>query len=311
MIIITDPSQLHIRGNTAVTVGKFDGMHRGHRLLLEKTEACKAEGLETCVFTFDFSGFFDPPRPTILTFEETVAFLEKWHSIDYLVRAPVSEAFFGLSWRTFLENNLLRDLHMKRVICGDDFCFGRNRQGTPDILKKMAPELGYDVEVVPRIVHGRDFISSTRIRKDLLEGSINDANACLGYTFPIEGYIVHGRHLGEKWGFPTANIVPGPEKLLPRYGVYGVRAEIDGKEFNGIANIGVKPTVSDDKTAMLEVHVFDMERDLYGKRMKVLFDTFIRPEQRFESKKALIRQVKKDIKSALEYQTMKGIEKND
>ncbi len=310
MIVLSDPSQLQIDGETAVTVGKFDGLHRGHQLLLEKAEACKTEGLKTCVFTFDFSGFFDPPRPTILTFGETIAFLEEGHNIDYLVRMPVSKAFFGLSWRTFLEKNLLQDLHMKRVICGDDFCFGRNRRGTPDMLKRMAPELGYEVDVVPRIVHGNDFISSTRIRKDLSEGCIEDANACLGYTFPIEGNIVHGRHLGERWGFPTANIVPVPDKLLPRYGVYAVRIELEGEIHDGIANIGIKPTVSENKVPTLEVNVFDLDRDLYETHMKVRFESFIRPEKCFESKQMLIRQIKEDILNAKQCRTTRGDEKN-
>ncbi|MBR3037027.1 MAG: bifunctional riboflavin kinase/FAD synthetase [Lachnospiraceae bacterium] len=294
MIILDNQDQFHIPFDTAVTIGKFDGLHRGHQLLIEKAQDCRKKGLKACFFTFDFSDFFDTVRPSILTFDETVRFIEQHYEIDYLIRMPVTKAFFSLSYRTFLQENLLDHLHMKRIICGDDFCFGHNRMGTPDVLKELSKELGYSVDIVPRIHYRDDVISSTRIRKDLTEGKIEDANACLGYLYSIEGEVVHGKKLGSRFGFPTANIVPQPEKYLPCFGVYAVKVRIDGKVYPGLANIGVKPTVTDEKKAVLEVHLFNQKLDLYGKKMTVEFLSFIRPEQKFGSEKELIAQIAKD-----------------
>ena len=296
MIILDDQDQLNIPYDTAVTIGKFDGLHRGHRLLLDKVASCREEGLKSCFFTFDFSDFFDQARPNILTFDETAAYL-RGCGIDYLVRMPVTKAFFDLSYRNFLERNLLHDLHMKKIICGDDFCFGHDRLGTPDVLKALSSELHYQVDVVPRIRDERGYISSTRIRKDLSEGDVKDAAVCLGRPYSITGTVQHGRKLAEEWGFPTANIVPDRTKLLPKYGVYAVSAQLDGRTFRGIANVGTKPTVTNENVPVLEVHLFDLKEDLYGCELKTEFISFVRPEIRFSDVSALIRQMKKDIRT--------------
>ncbi len=293
-MIITDLSdQVFSSGiRTAVTVGKFDGLHRGHRELILAAAEKKSEGLVPLVLMIDMNTGTD--RKSLLDPSEEAEALRKLGA-EILVRVPFTKAFSEISAETFAEDILVSKLHAKALISGEDFCFGKGRRGNPAFLKSVSAALGFEYECLPRVFYGNAPVSSTRIRDCLQEGNIRDANACLGVSYRIRGTVMHGMHLASSLGFPTANILPPEEKYLPRFGVYRVFSEIGGRTLRGLANLGVKPTVPGARKALLEVYFPDYSGDLYGQTLSVVFDEFLRPERKFPDLAALRQQISEDL----------------
>lgn len=290
---------INIDTDTIVTAGKFDGVHRGHRILIDRIrELSSKENQRSAVLTFTTSPqamLSHKKSMSILDNEERRRTMERL-GIDLLAELPFTEHLRNLEPDEFMEEILVKKLHCRTFVVGDDFCFGKNRAGNAEYLLRESSRFGIKAEVCAKLFDGDREISSTYIREELVKGNIPKVNELLGYAFFAEGVIVHGEHNGHLLGFPTVNILPDKNKILPPAGVYDTRIEIEGKRFKSITNIGVRPTF-DGKHVTIETNIPGFEGDLYGKFAKVEFYEFTRPERRFGSLEELKAQIQSDVKS--------------
>jgi riboflavin kinase/FMN adenylyltransferase len=222
--------------------------------------------------------------------------LEKIH-VDALLALPFTREFAQISATDFIES-LVRHQHVTTIAVGEDWRFGKGREGDVSFLRRIGEKLGFQVIALPPVMHQGERISSTRIRQSIRDGAMANAAEMLGRPYGIEGLVVKGQQLGRTLGFPTANIALGEEQLPPD-GVWAVRGHGDGHAWQGVANLGNRPTV-DGLTRVFEVHLFDHDSDLYGKMLEVEFVKHLRPEQKFPSLDALREQITKDVTDARE-----------
>jgi len=281
----------------AVALGNFDGVHKGHQGILRSTvETAHRRKRDAVVYTFDPHPRVvlnkAPDIPRITTLNERAEILEHL-GIDVLVLAEFTLEFAAQTPEDFVRNVLVEELGTQDLFIGENYRFGKGRAGTPDILKKMAPEFNFRVHVAPSVTTGEKRISSSRIREHLLEGEILQANTLLGREFTVEGRVIHGHHRGKKLGFPTANIKPEP-KLHPPEGVYAAYCRIGNETHAAVMNIGRNPTFKDRRVSY-EVHVLDFDDDFYGETIKVYIVDRLRPEMTFSGPDELVVQIRKDV----------------
>ena len=287
-----------------LTIGNFDGVHRGHRQLIDALcEKAKALGVPSMLMTFEpqprefFAGTKLPARLT--RFREKVYLLDQT-PLDRLLCLPFNERTANIEADWFAKDFVVDQVGAKHLVIGDDFRFGRGREGDFALFERYGQIHGYSVSAMSTLLQGEARISSTLIRETLAAGNFTAATNLLGHEYFIMGRVVYGRQLGRQLNVPTANI------RLQRYraaleGVYCVTVEgIAGAVRHGIANIGVRPTV-DGKEPLLEVHVFDYTGNLYGDLIKVTFKQKLREEQAFDSIDALKKQINQDIEQARHY----------
>lgn len=305
MEYIKDIIDFCIEDDTVITLGKFDGIHRGHEYLMKYLAIKRAAGLKTVIFTFDI-----PPRRQVegqkdgkvLTVNQEKRHLFEQYGIDYLVECPFTPEFMHMEPEAFVQM-IVEQLHVKSLVVGTDFRFGYQRKGDYVLLQKLAKVYGYELQVVDKIQEaGRD-ISSTDIRKEILVGNIEKANHLLGYDYFVMGIVVHGNQIGRTLNVPTANIIPPKEKLLPPFGVYVTRTIIGDKKYGGITNVGCKPTIQGKNPVGIETHLFDFDEQIYGMELKVEFLQKVRPEMKFDSLDKLKEQMQKDIAFGKKYYT--------
>lgn len=292
---------LQLMEPTVLSLGKFDGLHRGHELLMDSVFEKAVNGLKAAVFTFDI-----PPNQAaetdqqVITTNEEKKQLFSERGVDYLIECPFTKEIMHMEAERFLAE-VAKRLCVRWIIVGTDFRFGHNRRGDYHMLQNYAGTYGYQVRVVQKMQYqGRD-ISSTYIREALKKGSIEFANELLGYPYFIQGKIIHGNQVGRTIGFPTINIQPPPQKLLPPFGVYVSKIRLDGKQYGGITNIGKKPTIEGDNPAGAETYIYDFHGDVYEKTAKVELLHFERPEMKFSGIEALKEQLEKDIAYGSDY----------
>lgn len=288
---------------SVITLGKFDGVHRGHRKLIQRIlEIGKKDDLETVIFTFDVSPQvkFGQRKPQMLLTNEERRMRLQQHGVCTLIECPFVPEIMCMEAEEFVREILVKKLHARALVVGSDFHFGHGRKGTPELLKQMGSTYGFRVEVLDKVMDGSREISSTYIREELLKGHMEKVNQLLGYPYAVQGEVIHGHQLGRTIGVPTINQVPREDKLLPPRGVYASRTRIAGKEFYGITNIGIKPTVL-EKFVGVETYLFDCDMDLYGEEAKVELYHYQRPEQKFQSVEALKQQLCRDEKCGKEY----------
>ncbi|WP_028243654.1 bifunctional riboflavin kinase/FAD synthetase [Pseudobutyrivibrio ruminis] len=287
---------------TAITVGKFDGVHRGHHLLATDIISKKSEGLASCMITFTNSPrqvINDDHSPSLITNKERVYMLENG-GLDYLIECPFDERLMNTEATDFIKF-LCDNLNMKYMVSGADFTFGKKGVGNTTLLKQLSKEFGFEYKEIAKIqINDRD-ISSTYIREELKEGHIDTVNEMLGYNYFVWGEVIHGAHLGTKIGIPTINITPSASKLVPKFGVYVTTIDFDGRIYHGVTNVGTKPSVSDKNIVGIETHILDYNGDLYGRYVKVTFEAFLRPEMKFKSVEELKQQMAKDKAIAKDY----------
>lgn len=290
---------------TVLTIGTFDGVHIGHKKIIDRlTSSALAEGLKSVVLTF-----FPHPRMVLQqnsdikllnTIEEKQQLLEQI-GLDTLIIHPFDKSFSELSAEEFVKNILIEKLNIKKIIIGYDHRFGKNRSAGIEDLVIFGEKYGFEVEQIPAQEIDEVSVSSTKIRKALEEGHIALANSYLGYNYFFNATVIEGRKLGRTIGFPTANLkVSEDYKLIPQIGVYVVEGLLNGQKFKGMMNIGHKPTV-DGKNLSIEVHFFDFEQDIYGKSLQISVVERIREEQKFASVEALQKQLEQDKNFALNY----------
>lgn len=292
--------------NAVISIGNFDGVHIGHQALFhEVIEKADAMGGTSIAMTFEphpIRVLKKNNNPPLITLYEQKIELISNSDIDVLICVPFTHEFAAISARSFVEDILVKQIGMKAIVVGKDYTFGRNREGSIDLLKEYAKELDFEVIVSNWIQVSRDRanrISSTRIRELVKDGNVRDAQPLLGRNYQIRGTVSHGRDRGGRLlGCPTANITLQDE-LCPKTGVYAVTVECLGQKFKGVANIGYSPTF-DDLQFTVEVHILDFSGDLYGKEIRVNFIERLRDEIRFNSIEELSAQIQKDIQHARE-----------
>ena len=283
MIYLNQIGQYEHEGPTVATIGKFDGIHRGHQDLMRRTVArARASADPRCAAVVII---LDASERGLLSRRERVEQLDV-DGIDYLLELPLNDEMKAHTAETFVTDFLVDTLKIEGVVVGEDFHFGRGRQGNAAFLVRSGKTLGFDVETVPDITEDGVRISSTEIRECLSFGLMERVNRYLGYNYFITGTVVHGNHIGHTLGVPTANIVPPSDKLLPPRGVYVSKVTIGDRTFKGMTNIGIKPTVPGSNMGA-ETYIFDFDEDLYGKEIKLELLHFSRPETQFASLGAL------------------------
>ena len=298
----------HFQARTpVVTIGTFDGLHKGHQVVLDKLkELAREVNGETVVFTF-----YPHPRVVtspdeaslrlLTTSEEKIQLFRKF-GIDHLIIYPFNKEFSEMSYSDFVSKILVHKIGTKCLVVGYDHKFGKDREGSYAYLQECADRFGFRVEKMDALSVKDDNISSTKIRAALEAGDIRKANHYFGHEFSLHGTVVEGKQLGRKIGFPTANIEASDKsKIIPGYGVYAVMVEIAGKWHKGMLNIGTRPTFNKNAdNRSIEVNIFDFSDDIYKEPITLNFIDKIRNEQKFNGIEALAEQLKKDKISALE-----------
>lgn len=299
--ILTEDIQ--VNKGTALVIGKFDGLHKGHRALLDMlSKAKKEEGLLTAIFTFVKSpkeALEKTKQQYILTTKEKRLFMEH-NGIDILVECPLEPEILSIEPEIFVEKILVDKLNIKRIFCGEDCGFGYKRRGNAELLKELEGRYGYKTTVIKKLQYGGRDISSTYIREEIEKGNLETVNELLGYPYTAIGKVVQGRQLGRTLGFPTFNIIPTEDKLLLPKGVYYTNSIVDGNKYPSITNIGTRPTVNGENDITIETNILDVSIDLYEKTLELEFFKFIRPERKFNSKEELKAAVENDIKRCRE-----------
>ena len=299
MQIISGTTQFRIEEPTAVAIGKFDGLHQGHRKLLNEIIAQKEDGLKAAVFTFDPSPeiFFgmNPSRELSTNSEKRQLFEEI--GIDILVEFPFNKETAAISPENFVIDILRGRMNAAFVAAGTDLSFGAMGKGNFELMSSLARHRGFEARKIDKIERNRKIISSTLIRELVEKGEMEEAAACLGEPYRITGKIVHGKALGRRIGIPTLNQIPPADKLLPPFGVYYSEVKADGRVFKGMTNIGIKPTVTDEHRTTVETYLYHFSGDLYGEYADVKLLTFRRPEKRFADIKELQRTMQEDIRA--------------
>lgn len=303
MQIIRDTTDFVSPGETAVSIGKFDGVHLGHRRLLEELIDQKEKGLLATVFTFDpypevFFGYGS--KQMLTTLEEKEQIFEKM-GIDILVEFPFNAVSAATPSREFVTRFLCSHLRARFIAAGPDLSFGDHGSGNFSLLEELAPEYGFTAKKIEKVIMDENIISSTLIRRLISTGEVTTAARYLGEPYMVRGRIVHGKALGRRIGIPTLNQVPPEDKLLPPFGVYYSDVLIGEKKYCGMTNIGIKPTVSEEKRVTVETYLYDFRDDIYGETATVQLLTHRRPEMRFGSLEELKKTMEQDIQAGRVY----------
>ena len=324
MQVHRDIDNLPVFQNAVITIGTFDGVHVGHRQIINKlkVEAIKING-ESVIITFH-----PHPRKVISsailgvrlinTLEEKIEVLSGL-GIDHLVIVPFTDAFANQPAEEYIRDFLFEKFHPDTIIIGYDHRFGRERLGDYKLMEKMAPQFGFKIKEIPKHILDEIAISSTNIREAVLHNDIEMANKLLGYTFFFEGEVVHGNKLGRQLGYPTANLkMYDHEKIIPGDGIYAVYVSlkkgsptenepltevnsfpIEDAQYKGMMSIGFRPTV-DGKKRVIEVNVFDFNKEIYGRTIRVYVKKFLRAEVKFNTLEELVKQIDQDKINSLE-----------
>lgn len=278
------------------TLGIFDGVHLGHQKILKMLKKMSGPGEDTVLLTFD-------PHPVrhfnprgrfyeISSVEERAKLVESY-GIDYFIVAEFGKSIAHMKPEEFAEEVLIGRLHVKGIVVGYDFVFGKDREGGIPLLKHLGKLKGFRVLVADPVVFMGSIVSSTRIRELILSGRVREASFFLGRAFNVSGKVIHGAGRGRNLGFPTAN-VEFHQDLLPLTGVYAVRVMMKGERMNGVANVGFNPTFG-EKSLRVEVFIFDFDGDVYGERISLYFIDRIRDERKYPSPEELVAQMKRDV----------------
>ena len=297
--------------NPVLTIGNFDGVHRGHLALFEKVKE-RAGAIRGCsaVMTFEPHPIriMKPGNgPRLITPTQQKIELIGRAGIDVLLCIPFTREFADISARDFVQNILVNRIGIKELVVGYDYAFGRNREGDIPLLREMGENLGFAVHLVEPIHVENILVSSTSIRRLIQEGRLAEAKTLLGRDFQVEGTVVRGHNRGGRLlGFPTANLNPQDE-LLPRTGVYAVFVHVNGRTYNGVTNVGYNPTFR-DKALSVETHILDFSKDILGERIKLTFLHRLRDEKVFKSIQELTDQISRDISDAKQWFEERALE---
>ncbi len=300
MKIIRDFFKGKIERKTAVTIGKFDSFHRGHKLLIDAIS--NRLNLYSTVLTFSENPnvkLKNVENKFLITNEERIKFLEN-QNVEYLILCDFNEKFMNTSPCDFIEI-LCKNYNMKYLIVGDDFKFGKGGKGNIYTLKKLSSQYKFELKVLDKMKENSKEISSSLIRDYLRKGDIENVNKLLGYSYFIYGKIEKGKGLGKKINSPTINITLPKDKILPLNGVYVTKISLNNKNYKAITNIGIRPTIADDNHISIETNILDFNEDIYEGNLKINFLSFVRNEIKFKNLEELSKQIQKDKAYAYEF----------
>ena len=298
-----------IEGDTAVAIGKFDGLHIGHDLLLKTLSSYKKKGLTTVLLSFDPSPdvfFWHMEDTEILSKAETEESLEKY-DIDYHLILSFTTSLAQTSREDFLEEILIHQLHTKVIVAGEDVSFGYKGRGNAQFLKEKEKDGKLECHIIKKLTIGGIEVSSTQIREYIKAGKMEKAADLLGYRYSFTGVIEEGKHLGRTYGIPTVNFFPEKRKVLPPNGVYFSRVRVKGNTYYAMTNIGLRPSVegesysNEKKGINFESYLFASPGELYGEICTVTLYHYYRPEQKFDSLSLLVEQLKQDREACRDY----------
>lgn len=298
MVYFHGTTDFYIEGPTAVTLGKFDGIHRGHQKLMRRIlELEKADpAIRSTAFVFNSN-----KNDQLMTAAEQKSLIAEM-GISNLVNCPFVPEITGMLPEEFVREVLIGKLHASHVVVGTDFRFGYKRSGDTGVLRDLQHRYGFSLDVIEKEKYMDREISSTYVREALSSGDMELVRALLGRSYTVEGTVVRGRHMGTGMGMPTANLVPPEEKMLPPNGVYFSETLMDGEKYRSVTNIGYKPTIGETfkgvETYMFGINTKD---ELYGREIRVSLLHYLRPEIRFDSIDDLKQQIRTDIRSGKEY----------
>lgn len=302
MIYITEEKCVYPY-KTAVALGLFDGVHRGHQAVISQAVKRKSEDVRPAVFSFKTdtvtSKGHDGRIEMLLTDEAKHRHFEKL-GVDYLY-SPDFSCFKDMTDEEFVKCVLKDKLNACAAVCGEDFRFGKNAMGDAQRLSKLGEKYGIEVCVVNQLVMNGGAISSTEIRRLIRNGEVSKANEMLGYKYGYTLPVEHGYERGRTWNFPTINQKIPKGLVMPRFGVYCSAVHISGMVYKGVTNIGVKPTVKVDTAPLAETYIIDFEGNLYGKEVKIELFEFVRPEKTFPSFDELKAEIGRNIEFTKEY----------
>lgn len=303
MEIIQETTDFQLYRETAVAIGKFDGVHIGHRRLLEEILQRKEQGLLACVFTFDPlpAALFGGSDGKELTTREEKRTLFEHMGVDILVEFPLNRETAAIPPETFVREILTDRLQARFVAAGEDVSFGAGGAGDIALLRSLGGECFFAVKTIAKVCVDGIAVSSTRIRSLVEQGRMRDAERMLGAPYTVSGQVTRGSRIGHTLGFPTVNLVPQEEKLLPPNGVYYAKVRHGGRSYRAVSNVGCKPTVADRPVMGVESYLYDFDREIYGEPIEVELLEFRRPERRFESREALKAQLERDIAAGKEW----------
>lgn len=299
MKIIEQQWDFKLDKKSAVAIGKFDGVHLGHRRLLHQILEQKENGCQAVVFTFDPTpaAFFTGKTQKELTTKAEKRRLFEQLGIDVLIEFPLNAETAATPAEQFVLQILCEQMKMKYITAGTDISFGDKGKGNADLLKALADLMDYEVDIIDKVMYGEAPISSTLIREQIESGNMAACKACLGDYYQVSGVVMPGKKLGRTLGMPTVNVHPEEQKLLPPNGVYYSNVIHDGIVYPGITNIGYKPSASSEHIMGVETYIYDFEKDLYGQEIQVQLIQFKRPEMKFASIEMLKAQMESDIAS--------------
>ncbi len=291
-----------ISEKTAVAIGMFDGVHIGHRALLEKMFSVAESGnLVPIVYTFSSHPVKETKRKYLTLLSERLYLLEKF-GVPNVFIAELDEKFMRMTPEEFFGTEIIARMNARAVIVGENFRFGIGRTGSVETLKKLGEKSGVLVKAVPLVSVNGVKVSSSKIHSLIENGEMEKANALLGYPFFVSGKIVRGKGIGKLLGFPTANVsYNNGYKMLPKRGVYVTYAEVSGKIYESVTNVGLNPTFENADVTKIETHFLDVNANLYGEEIMLHFLKYIREEKKFSSKEQLIKRIKEDTEIANSY----------
>ncbi|MFA7418876.1 MAG: bifunctional riboflavin kinase/FAD synthetase [Melioribacteraceae bacterium] len=303
MKVYSDRSEIERTKSAVVTVGSFDGLHRGHLKILETVKKVAAEtDAESFVVTFDphpRSVLAQNSEVNILTSLDEKKWIIEEAGIENLMVIHFTREFSQLTSEEFIQKFVVEKLNASHMVIGHDHKFGRDRLGDENKLREIGSKFGFGVTAVAAETLNNETISSTKVRSFLFDGQLDKANLFLGRFYSICGIVVKGAQRGRTLGFPTANVqVDDPKKSIPKNGVYVVRCILGSQSYYGVMNIGYRPTFENKHELVPEAYILDFDRDIYGEKIKVEFVKRLRDEKKFESKDALIQQIELDKKEA-------------
>jgi len=300
MKVYNNLSEYNEEFSTVVTVGNFDGIHLGHKKILEKVNSIAGQyNFKSVVFTFEPHPlkYFGADVPMILTPSQKQKLLEEM-GVDFLFQIEFAEQFAKMTAEVFVREVLVKKLNARFIIVGYDYKFGKRRKGDFKLLQFLSQTYGYTPFKVDRVEVDGEVVSSTNIRKFLQEGKIKKANEMLGRNFSLEGTVVQGSKIGRLIGYPTANILVNNE-ILPKLGVYVSRLTLNGVKYDSVANIGIRPTLHDEmKDIKVEAFVFNFNEDLYGEEVELELLEYLRPEAKLDSFEELKSVIEADCQAA-------------
>lgn len=283
--------------SAVIALGFFDGVHRGHQSILQRAAQYGREnGLTPCALTFlnQPRAFLKALPQELIISKESRETRIKACGIENVYMIPFDKATANMAPEAFVKEILIDRYDCAAAVCGENFTFGAMGKGNGELLKSLGGQFGFETIVCPLLPDGDDTVSSSRVRRMLTEGRVEEASRLLGYDYYIKGEVVHGRGVGTKMGVPTCNIALGPDLMTPKKGVYASRTEIDGAEYLCALNIGQRPTFNLHET-VAEFNVLDFNGDLYGRELKIFLLGYIRPERAFSSPEELKEQIDRDI----------------